>query len=168
MLASRAADQLFRQDFVAPKAETSLGEAFFAEPLAGEAKTAKVPKEIPIRSAKMQFVLTGFTPDTGFRVYAFEGIGADRTRTEFTVRADLDLIRRYGIRVQELPLLCRALLERRDEADLGHTLIFSEEEMRLHASACAAEREAAAQKRKPARRPPPSTQMGSGWRVQQR
>lgn len=51
----------------------------------------------------MQFILTGFTPDTGFRVFAFQGIGTDRTRTDFTVRTDLSLIRRYGIRMQELP-----------------------------------------------------------------
>ena len=61
----------------------------------------------------MQFVLTGFTQDLGFRVFAFEGIGADRIRTKFTVKAELALIRNYGIRIQELPLLCRGLLDRR-------------------------------------------------------
>ncbi len=95
----------------------------------------------------MQFVLKGFTPETGFRVFAFEGIAEDRTRTEFTVRTDLALIRTYGIRVQELPLLCRGLLERRDEADLTHTFTFSEDEMRSYASSRAAEREAAEQRR---------------------
>lgn len=42
----------------------------------------------------MQFVLTGFIPDTGFRVFAFDGIAEDRSRTGFTVRTDLALIRR--------------------------------------------------------------------------
>jgi len=91
----------------------------------------------------MQFLLTGFTPDIGFRVFAFEGVDADRKRTEFTVRTDLALIRRYGIRMQELPLLCRGLLERRDEAGENRALTFTEEEMRKHADHCAAERDAA-------------------------
>jgi hypothetical protein len=85
----------------------------------------------------MQFFLTGFTPGTDFRDLTFEGVGTDKTRTEFTVRTDLSLIRRYGIRVQELPLLCRALLERRDEQGQEHKLTFTEEEMRIHASNCA-------------------------------
>jgi hypothetical protein len=99
----------------------------------------------------MQFILTGFTQDTGFRVFAFERIGTDRTRTEFTVRTDLDLIRKYGIRVQELPLLCRGLLERHDEAEPERTWIFTEEEMRTYANNCAAERDEA-QKRKSMRK----------------
>lgn len=100
----------------------------------------------------MLFVLKGFIPETGFRVFTFDGIAEDRTRTEFKVRTDLDLIRTYGIRVQELPLLCRGLLERRDEADTSHTLTFSEDEMRLHANSRTAEREAAEKRR--ARRAP--------------
>ena len=63
----------------------------------------------------MQFILTGFTQDKEFRVFAFEGIAADRVRTPFTVRADLSLSRTYGIRLQELPLMCRAILEHREE-----------------------------------------------------
>ena len=95
----------------------------------------------------MQFILTGFTQNTGFRVFAFERIGADRTRTPFTVRTDLELIRKYGIRVQELPLLCRGFLERRDETEQERAWIFTEDEMRLYASNCAAERDAAQKKK---------------------
>ena len=113
----------------------------------------------------MQFVLTGFTQDIGFRVFAFEGIAGDRTRTPFTVRMDLALSRKYGIRIQELPLLCLGLLERRDEGEQAHSMTFPEEGMRLHADTCAAERDAAA-KRKSMRRVP-SNQTGSGWRVPQ-
>jgi len=100
----------------------------------------------------MEFFLTGFTPGTEFRDFAFQGVAADRTRTEFTVRTNLALIRRYGIRVQELPLLCRRLLERRDEGEQEHTLIFTEEEMRIHANNCASDL-GAIQRRKPIRRP---------------
>ena len=52
----------------------------------------------------MQFILTGFTQEAGFRVFTFESLAADRTRTKFTVKTDLSLIRNYGIQVQELPL----------------------------------------------------------------
>ncbi|MGP0074170.1 MAG: hypothetical protein ACLPWF_19835 [Bryobacteraceae bacterium] len=103
----------------------------------------------------MQFLLTGFTPGAEFRVYEFQGVEEDRTRTEFAVRTDLSLLRRYGIRMQELPLLCRGLLERRDITAEEHTLTFTEEEMRIHAVNCAAERDAAKLK-KSARRPPSS------------
>src|SRR5205823_3971388 len=84
------------------------------------------------RSAKMQIILTGFTQDMGFRVFAFERMGEDRIRTKYTVRADLALIVRYGIRLQELPLLCRKVLERHDNGESG-TLTFTEDEMCLYA-----------------------------------
>jgi hypothetical protein len=113
-----------------------------------------------LRSVKMLFVLKGFTPETGFRVFAFDGIAEDRTRTEFKVRTDLSLIRTYGIRVQELPLLCRGLLERRDEGDQTHTLTFTEDEMRVYASNRAAERDAA-EKRRSRRAPVPQSNGGA-------
>lgn len=100
----------------------------------------------------MHFVLTGFTPDNGFRVFNFEGILEDRSRVRFTVRADLGLAQRYGILIQDLPLLCRVLLEQRDESDSARALIFSEEKMRTDANDRAAERETAKMK-KAARRP---------------
>ncbi len=111
----------------------------------------------------MQFILTGFTPETGFRVFVFQGIRADKTRTTFTVRADLAVIHKYGIRVQELPLLCRGLLERRDESETVRALTYTEEEMRLHANGVAADRDAA-QKKKSARKAPPR-QAGTGWQA---
>ena len=59
----------------------------------------------------MQFLFTGFTQDKGFRVPAVDGIGEDRTRTPFTVRTDLGLIARHGIRVPQLPLSGTAFLK---------------------------------------------------------
>lgn len=111
----------------------------------------------------MQFILTGFTQDVGFRVFAFEGVGENRVRTPFTVRADLGLIRRYGIPIQELPLLCRSLLERCEEREEKRTLIFGEPEMCLYANNFAAAREAAALKKKTPRRPP-NEHIGAAWR----
>jgi hypothetical protein len=132
-------------------------------PAAGIVKEFKVSSG---RSAKMQFILTGFTQDLGCRVFAFEGIAADRIRTAFTVRADMALIRRYGIQIQELPLLCRSLLERHDEASESQALTFTEEEMRTCATARTAAKDEAAQRRKPPRRHS-SESLGAAWRAPQ-
>src|SRR5688572_28381952 len=107
----------------------------------------------------MQYIITGFTHDMGFRVFAFEGIGEDRMRTEYKVRADLALIHRYGIRVQELPLLCRGILEERNEAEDQQMFTYTESDMRRNAELCAI-RAADAQKRK-APRKPPSQNLGT-------
>jgi hypothetical protein len=114
----------------------------------------------------MQFSLIGFSQDTGFRVFAFEGTAAGRVRIEYTVRADLSLIRKYGIRVQELPLLCRGLLERAGEGEQECMATYTEEEMRLHAHNCAAARNAAIQKKK-SPRTPPTHPIGSNCRFSQ-
>ena len=113
----------------------------------------------------MQFILTGFTQDMGFRVFAFEGVKADRTRARYTVRADLGLVRKYGIRVQELPLLCRGLLDKCGETEEKRALIFSEDDMQLRAKESALARETAAM-RKPPRRPP-AANIGGAWRAPQ-
>jgi hypothetical protein len=115
------------------------------------------------RSTTMQFMLTGFTQDLAFRVFAFERVGSDRVRTKVVVRADLALTRRYGIQMQELPLLCRNLLERTENTGENLTLTFTEDEMSLHAKGRAATRAAAAQRKKPVRRPP-SENVGAAWR----
>src|SRR5579859_5539370 len=103
----------------------------------------------------MQFNLLGFTESTGFRVFAFEGINADRTRTGFTVRADLALTRRYGIRLQELPLLCRGLLERQVLGEELRMLTFTEADMSLFSSDRA--RTDALKKKSPRRAPTAQT-----------
>jgi len=105
------------------------------------------------RDAYVQFILTGFTHDMGCRVFAFDRLGEDRTRTKCTVKADLALIRRYGIQIQELPLLCRTLLDRDDELGDMPALTFTEEKMRACANERAAAHELAASKRK-SRKPP--------------
>jgi len=118
----------------------------------------------------MQFILTGFTQDTGFRVFAFEGVAIGQIRSVFTVRADLALSRRYGIAMQELPLLCRGLLDRQGEgveseveSVENHSLTFSEDEMRACADKRAADRALAALKRKAPRRPVVEN-AGAAWR----
>lgn len=105
-----------------------------------------------MQTPKMQFILTGFSEVAGFRIFAFEGIAADRTRAAFTVQTNLALTRRYGIRLQELPLLCRAVLERR-EGEKQRAFTFTEGDMRLHADGVRAREEAARQRKSPGRRP---------------
>jgi len=109
----------------------------------------------------MQFVLTGFTPDARFRVFAFQGIADDRKRTAFTVTADLSLIRIYGILVQELPLLCRELLEHSSNAGLDdRALTLTEADMRIRRDHRAADR-AEADRKKSLRKTPPRRPAGT-------
>jgi len=100
----------------------------------------------------MHYTLTGFTHDSGVRVFAFEGVGEDRLRTDYKVRADLVLTRKYGIRIQELPLLCRAILDRSDGTDPQRVFTYTEADMSLRAEVCAAQ--ALASKRKAPRKTP--------------
>jgi hypothetical protein len=130
--------------------------------------TAELPtvsadrKQTHMENSKAQFVLRGFRQVAGFRVFTFEGIAADHSRALFTVRADLALAQRHRIPLQELPLLCRAVLERlHDDAD-KRAFVFSEADMRLQADVVAARAEAARQKRPPRR--PPTENVGAGWR----
>ena len=102
----------------------------------------------------MQNTLVGFTHEGGYRVFSFDRRGDDNVRTRCDVRANLALTRTYGIQVQELPLLCRGLLDRCDEAVPVESLTFAESDMRACADERAAAKEhAAAKKRKPGRRP---------------
>jgi hypothetical protein len=111
----------------------------------------------------MQFILTGFTHDIGFRVFAFDRIEEDRSRTKCTVRADLALIRTYGIQIQDLPLLCRGLLARSGDDGGAQFLTFTEEEMQVCASERAIARAMTASKRKPIRRAAIENR-GMAWR----
>ncbi len=111
----------------------------------------------------MQFLLTGFKQDLSYRVFGFSRVEADRTRTDYTVRADLTLSRKYLIPMQELPILCRNLLARSEDLGQSSSVTFSEEDMRLYASNCAAAREAARGKKKPSQRMV-SGNLSAAWR----
>jgi hypothetical protein len=116
-----------------------------------------------VEKDKVQFTLRGFRQVLGFRVYAFEARAEDQSRIPFTVKADLDLARRYGIRLQELPLLCREILDTCPKDAPQRAFAFTEEAMRLFAAA----RDETAKPRKPPRRPA-SDQVGAAWRGTQR
>ena len=102
----------------------------------------------------MQFIFTGFTQIAGFRVFAFEGIGKDKTLTKLTVRADIGAGRKHGIHLQEFPLLCLEMLEQRvDDIKPGCELVFDESRMLERADAIAGTRLAALLKRKASHKP---------------
>ena len=100
---------------------------------------------------KMQFTLNGFSQEQDNRVFTFDGVAADHSRLSFTVRIDMSLARRYGIRQQELPLLCRGLLDRCHEgAEAGQRIFtYAEDEMCRYSEAATTAREQAARNRKP-------------------
>lgn len=98
----------------------------------------------------MQYVLAGFTQDTGFRVFSFERVADDWARTPYSVKADLALARKYRIPMQELPLLCRGVLERHSEDDDARAFTLTEEDMTVQADLVRAAIEA--NKRKAPRR----------------
>ena len=97
--------------------------------------------------AKLQFLLTGFTQNAGIRVYTFDG-RVEARKVGFTVEVDLSLIPGYGIRIQDLPLLCRELLQQRTQPDDVKAHIFTEQRMRSHAERITLAREDADRKKK--------------------
>lgn len=99
----------------------------------------------------MNYVFVGFKQKDSIRYLSFQGIGEDNVRTDFVVKADISMFRRYSGTIQELPLLCRRLLESRQPDEQSGSVVFTEEAMQLHAGGIA-ERAAAAQKTKQARR----------------
>jgi len=108
----------------------------------------------------MTIVLEGIRTFDNIRKYYFDVVGEDRTRQHVTVGADLDLVRRYRIPLQELPLLCRRLLEGRTKIE---TIMFTEGDMARYARERTAEANALMQKRQ-ARRAQVSNRTGLAWR----
>ena len=108
----------------------------------------------------MDFLLRGFNQISDVRQYAFQSAGA--ASENFTVRADLNLVRKHKIPMQELPLLCRRLLE--DAGALkSHALVFTEDAMLGYVRNRARALEDAALKRK-MHRVHVSPRVGEAWR----
>ena len=115
----------------------------------------------------MQFTLSGFTDESGFRIFSFKGTAPDQRPQEYTVRADVALTRRYGIPLQELPLLCRHVLDEAGEELKTRSFTMGEDAMSLYAQNCVSAREAAALKRKPPKRRGPAPDAATPWRAWQ-
>ena len=113
-------------------------------------------------TGNMDFVLTGFRQDANIRRFAFQRVATDHSRTDFTVSADMTLLVKHKIPLQELPLLCRALLEDRNESGPAKAVIFSETDMLVYVQRRTTAKDEAdrkrAQHRSPfVKRPPRST-----------
>lgn len=108
----------------------------------------------------MEFMLAGFKEGDGVRKYRFDWVAADRSRRAVIVCADVSLARKHEIRVQELPLLCRRLLDTIGETELAAAITLTED----HMIAIQAAARTAAEKKphKPPRRPSP--RAGEAWR----
>src|SRR5262249_11519993 len=95
----------------------------------------------------MDYFLNSFHHESNIRTFLFDGIDADRRRTPFTVCADLGMIRKYEISLQELPLLCRYLLEGQAADTPLRALTFTEADMLAHAGRRAVALSAAKERR---------------------
>ena len=117
---------------------------------------------VAMEKSKTSFILRGFTQESEYRIFEFEGIASDRTRSSFTVRIDMALSRRYGIRLQELPLLCREILDRSPEGE-QRLFTYTEEDMCARSQQVTAREEEA--KRKKYSRPPVAATSTTPWRL---
>ena len=111
----------------------------------------------------MEFVLTGFRQNRNVRHYSFQAISDDRTRKDVTVGADLSLMLKHRIPLQELPLLCRRLLQGKSAAPPSEDLMFTEQDMLEYAADRATAAQASAQKRRAHPVPTPN-RTGQAWR----
>ncbi len=107
-----------------------------------------------MENPKTHFILKGFSQALEFRVFEYEGLMPNAIRASFTVRIDTGLARKYGIRLQELPLLCRGVLDQCGEGEEQRSFLYSEAHMSEYASGQAAREEAA--KHKKSRQPAPA------------
>ena len=104
-------------------------------------------------SLDMEFVLTGFRQESNVRRFAFQRVAGDHSRTEFTVSADMSLLVKHKIPLQELPLLCRALLEDQQQAGPGKAVTFTETDMLVYVNRRSAAKDEADRKRAQHRSP---------------
>jgi hypothetical protein len=96
----------------------------------------------------MNYILTAFKQRDSIRQYAFRGTTEDKQHRDFTVDVDLALLLRHRIPLQEIPLLCRRLLEGKPVSEQSRHLTFTPALMLEYAGRRdAAAREAALRRR---------------------
>jgi len=118
--------------------------------------------------SQSRFVLRGFSQARETRRFAFEDMDEQSLpRSTYFVQADMGLIRTHGIRIQELPLLCRKLLERLTaQSDWNETvreLVLTEVDMCQISADRTTQQNEADKRKSPRRRPGENT--GSAWRT---
>lgn len=85
----------------------------------------------------MRFAFTDFFQDGPFRVFSFVKVPQSERGRKYWVKADLNLARRFGISLQELPLLCRDVLEAGPSVADKHIVVYTAEAMQQYAAKCA-------------------------------
>lgn len=118
-----------------------------------------------MENPKTHFILKGFKQAMEFRIFEFEGLMANSVRASFTVGIDTTMARKYGIRLQELPLLCRGVLDQCSEGEEQRSFQYTETHMSEYAYNLAAREEAA--KHKKQRQPAPA-RVAAPWPMPQR
>ncbi|HVV45552.1 MAG TPA: hypothetical protein VHC72_10110, partial [Bryobacteraceae bacterium] len=103
----------------------------------------------------MEYLLENYLQTAGVRVFVFDGISPDRSRSRFTVSVDTTLLGRYTISLQELPLICRQFLQKRIMSGGSRSLTFAATDM-ADLAAERAEARTAIDRRKFNRRTSPS------------
>lgn len=106
------------------------------------------------------YVLIAFQQRENIRHFRFKGTSEDKQRLEFIVGVDLALTRTYGIAAQELPLLCRRLLEEKPVLEQSRRSMFSEARMADYARRRDEERQQGEQRRRAYVRPPTQASRG--------
>ena len=114
----------------------------------------------------MKFVYMGFRHETnGVRQYSFEGVAAEGIRKDFLVTADIGLLTKHHVRIQEVPMMCLRLLESSVEAEPQlESLVLTEAALLAHVHAKSAEVEKAALKRRRPFRPASVVALGMAGR----
>lgn len=104
------------------------------------------------RDKSTDFILTGFHQAQGIRYYVYQSQRDDGSLGEFTVDADVRLLQKHGIALQELPLLCRHLLEKLDSDTSLRAVTFTEDLMKEQSDLRAALKQVAESRKKTYRR----------------
>lgn len=104
----------------------------------------------------MTFTFVNLWQTGTVRHFAFEGDRAHGAGFNVTVDVDMEMIRKYGIGIQDLPLVCRRFLESAPDAAAIPSLIpFPEDCMRTiqsHAAALTAAKETSRWRSQPLRK----------------
>ena len=101
-----------------------------------------------MENLKTRFILLGFSQIMGSRVFEFQSTSRDSMHVSFTIGVDLALARKYGVHLQELPLLCRGILELRSGGEQQRAFALTEEEIRSYANSLIELQRAKDEKRK--------------------
>lgn len=84
----------------------------------------------------MHYKLLGFSQSGSVRRFRFDRIVGDGTPSAaFTVLADITLVRKFQITLQELPSLCARILESRSDDQPAGTIVLTDADLQVQAAA---------------------------------